>query len=123
MRRKAPSASTCAMNSRRSSYSVIEPERLIDHGSRPLEVVGTEHVHLHEERGAAVKLLVLLVPVAELAADEVPGEPHERDALARADRGGLEVAFNVGPRLRVVEVLARRGQRDHAGPGELAHDV
>src|SRR5688572_16829140 len=72
MRRSAPSVSTWAMNSLRSSY-IGKLERPVDHCGGALEIVAAEQVHFHEEGGAAVELLVLLVPAAEFGADEVPG--------------------------------------------------
>src|SRR3954466_10027130 len=115
MRRNAPSSSTCPMNSRRSSYLVTvvrEVQRLVDHGRRALEVVVAEHVHLHDEGSAAVELLVLLVPAAELGADEIPGEAEQPQGLARRGRSRAEGALDVLRRLRVVEVGARGGQSD-----------
>src|SRR4051812_33298650 len=124
MRRSAPSSSTWWMNSRRSWYGsfIRQVERAIDHLRGALEVVVAEHVHLHDKRRAAVELLVLLVAAAELGADEIPGEPHERDALARTDRRRLEVAFDVAAGFGTLEILYRRRQRDHPRTPEVAHD-
>src|SRR4051812_11930653 len=113
MVRSAPISPTRAMNSRRSSYCTLlierrQLERAVDHRAGALEIVVAEHVHLHEEGGAAVELLVLLVAVAELRADEVPREPHERDALPGANRRGLKIALDVARRFRVFEVCGRR---------------
>src|SRR4051794_19421896 len=100
MVRSAPISPTRAMNSRRSSYCTLlngrgPLERAADHRAGGLEIVVPEHVHLLQERGAGIELLVLLVAVAELRADEVPREPHERDALPRPNGCGLKVAFDV----------------------------
>src|SRR3954470_1114832 len=115
MVRSAPISRTRAMNSRRSSYCTLlierrQLERAVDHRAGALEIVVAEHVHLHQERGAAVELLVLLVAVAELRANEIPRKAHQCDALARADGGGLEIALDVARCIRVVEVLRRRRQ-------------
>src|SRR4051812_22796585 len=113
------------MNSRRSWYGsfIRQVERAIDHLRGALEVVVAEHVHLHDKRRAAVELLVLLVAAAELGADEIPGEPHERDALARTDRRRLEVAFDVAAGFGTLEILFKRRQRGHPRTRELPPDV
>ena len=53
-------------------------ERGIDQRGGALEIVVAVDVLLHQERDAAVELLVLLVAAAELGAEEIPGEPHQR---------------------------------------------
>src|SRR5215471_10806578 len=50
-------------------------ERGIDEIGRALEIEVAVDVLLHQKRGAAVELFVLLVPAAELRADKVPSQP------------------------------------------------
>src|SRR5262249_25899135 len=59
----------------------------VDQRGGTFEVVVAVDVLLHQERGAAVELLVLLMPAAELGSDEAPDEPHQRDPAPGIARG------------------------------------
>src|SRR5438046_10375898 len=57
----------------------------------------TEAVVAHDERGAGVELLVLLMPPGKLRADQVPGELVELHALHRGELRRLPMSFELLP--------------------------
>src|SRR3954468_5338338 len=116
-------ASSVALHFQSSVLIGRELERRVHQAGGALEVVVAKHVLLHQERGAAVELLVLLVACAEFAADEVPGEPHQRHAAARARLRRMQVALEVACDLRVLEIVRRRRLHDQAAARHLTDQV
>src|SRR4051812_34781445 len=123
-------ASSVALHFHNSSLIGRQAQRGVHQSGGPLEVIVAIHVLLHQERGThrpgapfevivailfllpkkrgtAVELLVLLVARAEFAADEVPGEPHQRHAAARARLRRVHIALDVARHFRIFEVRHR----------------
>ena len=73
---------------------------------------------------AGVVALVELVAAAELAADGVPEQLHQLDALDRVvAAGAADVLVDVRAQLRVLEVLGVRVQVDQAAADALLDDL
>src|SRR3954454_19615540 len=116
-------ASSVALHLHNSSLIGRQAQRGVHQSGGPLEVIVAIHVLLHQERGTAVELLVLLVARAEFAADEVPGEPHQRHAAARARLRRVHIALFVPRHLGFSDVRHRSGLQDQAAARHFADQI